>query len=96
MIKISKGDTLSIEGEKYNVIKVMREIDRYDSKNKKLVGQHMEIELSNSGNDTTHVLKIYSDEKIILMDHAKPQKGIIFNYLHGKNIPLGSIKVENK
>ncbi|MBU2523005.1 MAG: hypothetical protein KKE23_01800 [Nanoarchaeota archaeon] len=95
-MKVSKGDTLYIGGEKYNVIKVMREIDRYDSKNKKLVGQHMEIELSNSGEDATHILKIYSDDKIILMNRAKPQKGIIFNYIHGKNIPLDSIKVENK
>jgi len=95
-MKVSKGDTVSIEGEKYSVIKVMREIDRYDSKNKKLVGQHMEVELSNSGNDTTHVLKVYSDDKIILMDKAKTQKGIIFNYIHGKNIPLNSITVENK
>lgn len=95
-MKVSKGDILSIEGEKYNVIKVMREIDRYDSKNKKLVGQHMEIELSNSGETPTHVLKIYSDEKIILMNMGKPQKGIIFNYLHGRNIPLNSIKVQSQ
>lgn len=97
MIKVLKGDILSIEGEKYNVIKVMREIDRYDSKNKKLIGQHMEIELGKTKNDSpTHILKIYSDDRIILMNMAKPQKGIIFNYLHGKNIPLNSIKVDSQ
>ena len=95
-MKVSKGDILSIEDEKYNVIKVMREIDRYDSKNKKLVGQHMEIELGKTEGVPTHVLKMYSDDRIVLMNMAKPQKGIIFNYINGKNIPLGSIKVENK
>lgn len=90
-MRVSKGDILKIEGKSYTVLKVMREIDRYDAKSRKMIGQHMQIELSDNDKEVpTHIIKIYSEDRVILME-ASPQKGIIFNYTKGKSIPISSI-----
>ena len=94
-MEIVKEDILTIGDERYRVLKVMKEIDRYDSKSNRLVGEHLEVELQRMGEKSpSHFLKIYS-KKAIIMEMRK-QKGIIFNYTDGKEVPLDSITVEPK
>ena len=94
-MEIVKEDMIAIGDEKYQVLKVMREIDRYDPKTNRLVGEHLEVELQKIGEKSpSHFLKIYPKKAIIM--EMKKQKGIIFNYTDGKEIPLDSITVEHK
>lgn len=106
-MQIKKGDLLSINNEKCEVLTLNEDIDKFDSKNDKLIGEHTAVNLHKIGNKAlhpTHLLKIYKDTKIVLLTitHKKPpewlekprQRGQIFTYSDETKIPVENIKVE--
>jgi hypothetical protein len=106
-MEIIQGSTLRIGEDLYDVLRVMKEIDKYDAKANRLVGEHLEVTLHKIGEKSllpTHILKLYSKKAVIMkmsqekIDYVKNprQRGVIFNYLDGTEIPLDSITLENK
>ncbi len=99
------GDKIQIGKNKFDVLKIVEEVDFWDSKKDMLIGEHLEIELHLIGSSSirpTHILKIYHDKKnnAVLLEivHEKPPKelgrirGNIFSYKNEKKIPVKNIK----
>jgi len=107
-MEMIKGSILRIGEDRYDITRVMKEIDKYDTKNKKLIGEHLQVEIKPAEEKSefpTHVLKIYSDRALLVKITKsnsqyieKPkQKGIgIFKYIYGTEVPLNSITVESQ
>lgn len=108
-MNIQKGCILKIGKEKYDVWSVNGDIDRYDTENNEVLGEHTAIELHKRGDSSlhpTHLLKVYIDndkEAVLLrIEQDKPpdwlekprQRGIIFSYHDEKTIPISNIKID--
>jgi len=106
---IQKGNIIKFGKEKYYVLSVMGEIDRYDAKKNEFVGEHTVIELHKMGDSSlhpTHLLKVYHDnnKEVILLriEQDKPpeyldkprQRGMSFSYHDKKTISIADIKIE--
>jgi len=80
--KIKEGDIIFIEGEKYDVLKIQKEIDSFSEK-KGFIGEYTEIDLHIFGNKkltATHIIKIYPQNKVVLQKLGlKIQKSILLN-----------------
>ncbi len=109
-MNIQKGNIIKIGKEKYDVLSVMEEIDRYDTEKNEFVGEHTAIELHKMGDSSlhsTHLLKVYHDnnkEAILLrIEQDKPpewlekprQRGMAFSYHDKKIISIADIKIES-
>ena len=65
-MNIQKGNIIKIGKEKYDVLNVTEEIDKYDTEKNEFVGEHTAIELHKIGDSSlhpTHLLKIYHDNR---------------------------------
>lgn len=108
-MKIQKGNIIRIGKEKYDVLSVMEEIDRYNTEKNEFVGEHTAIEIHKFGDSslhTTHLLKVYHNnnkEAILLrIEQDKPpkglekprQRGIMFGDHDKKTISIADIKIE--
>jgi hypothetical protein len=108
-MNIQKGNIIKIEKEKYDVLSIMEEIDKYDTEKNEFVGEHTAIELHKFGNSSlhpTHLLKVYNNnnkEAILLRieqdklpEWLKPrQRGMLFSYHDKKTISIADIKIEH-
>ena len=107
-LHIVKGDTVQIGKDKYDVLGILEEIDKYNTEKNKFIGEHTGIELHKHGSKSlhpTHLLKLYyknGNEAILLeivqekpsKEIEKPkQRGNIFNYINKRVIPRDKIKV---
>ncbi|MFZ5955397.1 MAG: hypothetical protein ACOYT4_03150 [Nanoarchaeota archaeon] len=106
-MEIHKRDIIEIKKDKFDALKVMREVDAYDFTNKKIIGPHIAIELHKLGSRAlhpTHLLKIYPDKskatmfKIVQERPPKEleklkQRGHILAFVEEKKIPIRDIKI---
>jgi hypothetical protein len=100
------GNKIQIGKEKFDVLNVTEEIDKWDSKKDKLIGEHLAIELHkfrSSSLHPTHLLKIYKDRKMILYEIIQEkiitplairlkQRGGIFSYINPREISMKEVK----
>ena len=108
-MNIQKGNILKIGKDKYDVLGIREEVDKFDTEKNELVGEHTAIDLHKTGDSSlhpTHSLKIYhdSDKEAVLLkiQQDKPpgwlekprQRGMVFRYYDKKAIPLTEIKIE--
>jgi hypothetical protein len=64
--KLSEGQAIQIGKDKYDVLRILEEIDKYDTKNNKAIGEHLAIDLHKHGDISlhpTHLLEIMHDSK---------------------------------
>lgn len=79
---IKKGSIMRIEGEEYEVLSLLEEVDSYDAEKKEFVGEHTEITLHKNGSESitgTHYLKMYYDSErrpILHNNHDNTNKEI--------------------
>lgn len=107
-MEISKGNIIKIGKDKFDVLTILKEIDKYDTQKNEFIGEHTEIELHKHGSRSlhpTHLLKLYYDDehttvlfKIVYekapKEIKKPkQRGHIFNYVNKKAILKDQIKI---
>jgi len=108
---LSKGDIIQMGKEKYDVLRILEEIDKYDVETNAFVGEHTAIEFHQHGSSSlhpTHLLKLYYDKEdeavVFEIVQEKPPNGIekykergnIFKYLNKKVIPSREIKILSK
>ena len=108
-MNIQKGNIIKIGKDKYDVLSVMEEIDKYNTEKNEFVGEHTAIEIHKFGDSSlhaTHLLKIYHDndkEAVLLrIEQDKPpkwlekskQRGMMFSYHDKKTISIADIKIE--
>ena len=106
-MEISKGNIIEICGEKYDVMNLRGEIDKYDTEKNEFVGEHTSVELHKFGEPSlypTHLLKIYKDNQkegiLFRMIQNKPpewiekprQRVMMFNYFDERRISVCDIK----
>jgi hypothetical protein len=108
-MKINQGDIVKIGNEKYEVLNTTEEVDRYDVKEGRFVGEHIAVEIHKVGDSSlhaTHLLKIYHKDSrmaaLLKIEQDKPStnlkkfkhRGIWLSYHDEKLIPIGEIKIE--
>ena len=103
------GEKISIGKDKFDILKCEGEIDKYDSKKGKFIGEHIAVKLHKLGNSLlhpTHLLKVYPSGKmklykIVQEKRVTPteillkQRGGFFRYIDEKEISIEDIKKLN-
>ena len=107
-MEIIKGNVLRVGENCYEVMRVMKEIDKYDTKHNRLIGEHTQVEMRPIGEKSdlpTHVLKIYPSKALLVrltksssqyIENPKQKGTGIFKYIYGTEIPLDSITLESQ
>ena len=105
---IAVGNILRIGKERYEVLECNQRIDYYDVERKRVIGEHIAVQLHKIGDTSlhpTHLLKIYSGENasIFKIVQERPaewlknprQRGSMFSYVDGRKFATTEIEVES-